>query len=99
MNARHGPIVHSGSTEGTTVAAAVFENPPRVGEIVAILPNCSDDVLIRVGVLLVQPIGDRADPVAAVPSAAVAFSGHWCPLVRHASSFARQGTPTIVRQF
>lgn len=64
MNPFHSPIVDTAGAEGTTVTASVVQNAPGISEIVAILPSGLRDVPISIGVLLVETVGDKADPVS-----------------------------------
>jgi len=66
MDALHGPIVHTGGSEGATVAAAVVEYAPCIAEVVAVLPQRGQHVLVRVGMLLVEPIGNQPNPIALI---------------------------------
>src|SRR5579862_1589968 len=70
MNALHRPVVHSASAKGAPVTAAVAENPPSVAKIVAVLPHGAQNIFVGIGVLLIQPVRYKADPVA-IRSAAV----------------------------
>src|SRR5258708_6622021 len=79
MDTLHRPIVHPRSAERAAVAAAVVQDAPRVAQLVAIFPDCFDNVLVGVGVLLVQAVGDQADPfprVVAAKSVSIGFVGH-----------------------
>ena len=64
MNPLHRPIVDAAGAEGTTVTAAVVQNAPSISEIVAVLPSGFGDVPISIGVLFVETVGDKANPVS-----------------------------------
>src|SRR5690348_3902759 len=66
MDALHGPVAHSGSAQRTAVTAAIFQNAPCIAKMVAVLQERVENIFIVVGVLLVEAIRNKADPVAAV---------------------------------
>src|SRR5690242_11245174 len=68
MHAVHGPVAHAARAQRTSIAAAIVQNAPGVAELIAVLPNGLGDVAIGVGMLLVEPVGHEAHPVALIVS-------------------------------
>src|SRR5579875_491440 len=77
VNALHRPIAQAGGAEGAAVAATVVQNAPGVAEASAIFPYGFGDVFIGVGMLLIESIGDEADPIFGRWARVLAFGGHF----------------------
>src|SRR5487761_406357 len=65
VNALHRPVMHSRGAEGAAVAAAIVQNAPCVAELIAIFPDRIENVLVCIGMLLVEAEGNEADVFAA----------------------------------
>ena len=64
VNALHRPVAHPRGAERAAVAAAVAQDAPGVAEVVAVFPQRVQNVLVVVGVPLVEPEGNKAHPVS-----------------------------------
>src|SRR6266550_3188104 len=66
MYAFHGPIVHAGSAERAAVATPVAQNPVRISKVVTVFPDGVENIFVCVRMLLVDSVGDDADPLAVI---------------------------------
>ena len=66
MDALHGPVVHAGSAERAAVATAVAQNSVGIAKTVTVFPDGIEDIFVSVGMLLVDSIGNDADPLAVI---------------------------------
>src|ERR1700686_2069916 len=77
MNALHGPVVHARGAERATVATAVAQNPVGVAKVVTVFPDGIDNVFVSVGMLLVDSVGNDADPLTLIVRFPIPlFPGH-----------------------
>src|SRR5581483_4209558 len=64
VDALHSPVVHAARAKRAAITASVAQNAPSVAEIVPVVPHGAQNVFVSVGMLLMNSVGNQADPVA-----------------------------------